>query len=144
MTEHEEHNEHDEEDAVIQFMKALGEAIGDVADQLGLDKDAIGFVHAAVGVNPVTNEVVFLTPDDAPEEIRQDHATVQILHRSVMETMEKNKADYTDAEKLRQLAWKLFMRAINAGHCVHEAEVAWDLLPIADRLDLADISDGAT
>lgn len=77
-------------------------------------------------------------------QIEEDHARMRALESSVSRTWDTDFDDLTDGDKLRQVAYRLlfYISQMLPNRCVHDFPVAWELLPIADRLDLADISEG--
>lgn len=129
---------------MVQIIEALAKAVSEVTEDLGLDAEALGNMGHISALDVDDETMTWVEGPSVSDEAKAQHQAVAVLHRSVMTTMRgaTDPSDLADGDRVRQLAWKLFMQSIYAGDCVHEAEVAWDLLPIADRLDLADISEG--
>ncbi len=72
------------------------------------------------------------------EETTADHKRVAHLAQYMDELDDYRK---TDGNKLRYLSMQKYRKALEAGRCVHDCEVADDLLGMADRLDELDLKE---
>ncbi len=72
------------------------------------------------------------------DEVKADHQKVS--HLAVyMDELEDYRS--TDGNKLRYLAMNKYRQSLEAGNCVHDCEVADNLVAMADRLDELDLKE---
>lgn len=75
------------------------------------------------------------------DEINEDHERWDALQESIARTGETDIFKLGDADRLRQVAYRLLLYGMEAGDlCVHRDHnpVAWELVRMADRLELLD------
>lgn len=126
-----EHEHDDFFEAVEGLTEALKEGIVNMAKSQGREVIEMDDGLVIVGHN---------APEDEDSEEREDHLRFAALHRNVT-SIDKGPNDMTDGEKIRAAAWRMMIIGLQSGHCVH-FEMPWDLVDIADRLDLIDVSEG--
>ncbi len=73
------------------------------------------------------------------EETTADHKRVAHLATYMDELDDEHRN--TDGNKLRYLSMRKYRKALEEGKCVHDCEVADDLLGMADRLDELDLKE---
>lgn len=113
-----------------------------VEDLVNAMKEGIVRMAKAEGRDVIEMEggMVIISHEDQTSDQHEDHLRFAALHRTVT-TKGLEPDQLTDGDKCRAVAWRMMILSLENGHCVH-LDMPWDLVDIADRLDMMDMSEG--